>query len=774
MVWNRSYQIDEVSRGVAVRRANDDPDGFVMLGHTQTLDGLNRGIFVMRVDPLGNPVWTNTYGRVPGRSYFPKGEIRSCGSGYIVAGTVFSASEGGELGFLLRIDDGGNLLWMELYQQAGTSFDFTHFHDVQQTLAGFVVTGRSFSQVPPGEFQNTTETLVMTMDPAGAPVWAMQYPYTEGEDSGSSIVAHDQGYAVLGSQEAFGLPASELFTVDGSGNLIWYRRLDFFLEGGAAVQDSPANGTLHSLPTGELAFPGGAIDNTAVFLVFDGSGSFVTGQSYDVGLWQMSVSSLEEPTGGYTLVGPRSDGITLDYHLLRTDASLSTGCHELPYAPVVTAPPVTPIALTYNTQSVTEVEAEVPLEAPLVWIEEIFCEGSDCLDAVPLTCTVTGVTVNLSWPPLPATLEMAELWRNGVLLDVVTGTGYTDTPPFGTNTYELRLYDQEQTCDTASSFCSVLVGFSIPIDTVTDVLVWPADPIPDEPIICWADALTAAGRTPRILTSIDAISSDLGSSVPGVVPVVWLSLGQFPVEYELTQEDGQILADYLASGGSLYIEGGDVVFGSQTALAALDGVVPVADGDDQGSVPGLIGLDSGIGLDATQLSADYSGGGRSIDHLAPDGPGAGAIFMNAGPPEQITGVFYDAFNAGAGTHRVVTSSTTIGGYDGDLVLLQSVLLGALSPPPSPFIRGDTDGNGIFNALADGLYLLGFGFLGGPAPPCLESADADGDAAQNALADALFILTHGFLGGPAPSAPHPSCGDDPDPGTSLGCSASACP
>ena len=38
-----------------------------------------------------------------------------------------------------------------------------------------------------------------------------------------------------------------------------------------------------------------------------------------------------------------------------------------------------------------------------------------------------------------------------------------------------------------------------------------------------------------------------------------------------------------------------------------------------------------------------------------------------------------------------------------------------------FIRGDSDGDGIFNALVDGLQLLAFGLLGGPPPPCLDYA-----------------------------------------------------
>ena len=92
--------------------------------------------------------------------------------------------------------------------------------------------------------------------------------------------------------------------------------------------------------------------------------------------------------------------------------------------------------------------------------------------------------------------------------------------------------------------------------------------------------------------------------------------------------------------------------------------------------------------------------------------------------------------------------------------------------PPNFTR--TADDGIFNAIVDGLYLLTFGFDGGPEPPCFEATDADGSASLNPLVDALYILNHQFLGGPAPDAPYPNCGTDPDPENSLGCDVSACP
>lgn len=91
-----------------------------------------------------------------------------------------------------------------------------------------------------------------------------------------------------------------------------------------------------------------------------------------------------------------------------------------------------------------------------------------------------------------------------------------------------------------------------------------------------------------------------------------------------------------------------------------------------------------------------------------------------------------------------------------------------------FVRADCDGNGTFNGLSDSLFLLAFAFQGGPPPPCAEATDADGDTVANGLVDTLYILAHAFLGGPPPPPPHPDCGPDPDPATSLGCDTSSCP
>lgn len=744
-----------------------------MLGHTDTLDDTAPTLFVMRTDSLGNPIWTNTYGRGLGRRFRERAEIRPCGTGYIVCGTVNTATEGGLLGVLLRIDAAGNLVWMRFYQQQGTVFDSTSFNDVEHTATGFVVTGESFSQAPMGMFQNTTETLVLTTDDLGNVIWAKQYPYIEGGDAGKSVALTPQGYAIVGNRDSFGIPATQVFTLDGVGNVNWFRQIDLFYDGGSNTQNQESNGSLSVLANGDIAFPGGSISGEAVLLVFDSGGSLSGGESYGAVAFQQGTCSVVE-TGalGFTFVGPSSTGISNDYYLARTDANLLTQCNDDPFVPMISTPSVTPIDLEYMTLSVPEVGPAVPVVNPLSWDEQLLCQSSPCLEAVPVTCSVAGLTVNLSWPPLPAGLAMAEIFRDGGFLATVAGTSFSDTPPLGSHSYELRLYDMSPTCPTASSFCTALVGISIPVIDITDVIAVPWKPVLDEPIICWADNLVSKGRNPRITSSLEAVTPDLGTAVPGVTPVVWLSLGQFPNFHVLTQEEGQILASYLAAGGSLYIEGGDVAFGSQTALTAIDGVLAIDDGAVDGQVPALTGLDSGLGLDASQLSAPYRGSGLRIDHLVPDGNGAAAVFQNAGGAAQTTAVYYDASVSGAGTHRVLTSSTLFEDYGGDLFALQDVFLDGLSPAGEiEFLRGDSNGDGAID-IGDPIYDLAYLFSNGPSG-CLDAQDNNDDG-QVDIGDPVYSLAFNFSGGPPPLAPWPACGLDPTADTIDCSSPPTCP
>jgi hypothetical protein len=146
-----------------------------------------------------------------------------------------------------------------------------------------------------------------------------------------------------------------------------------------------------------------------------------------------------------------------------------------------------------------------------------------------------------------------------------------------------------------------------------------------------------------------------------------------------------------------------------------------------------------------------------------------------------------------------TRSLAVGDLNGDALLdvvvsewngsRIAVLLNRTSPPSAedsnkdgipdacgsrPFHRGDANADGSLD-IADAVFLLGWLFLGLPAPDCLEAGDADNSGTIE-LTDPVRILGYLFLGGPPPEAPGPPgipCGADPDPLGSpadLGCAA----
>ena len=93
------------------------------------------------------------------------------------------------------------------------------------------------------------------------------------------------------------------------------------------------------------------------------------------------------------------------------------------------------------------------------------------------------------------------------------------------------------------------------------------------------------------------------------------------------------------------------------------------------------------------------------------------------------------------------------------------------PPAGPFVRGDANADLRVN-IADGIWVLGFLFTGGPMPPCNAAANSNGDDRVN-VADPVYSLNWLFRGGPGPPPPS-SCALSSNPGDIIiGCDQPAC-
>jgi hypothetical protein len=189
-----------------------------------------------------------------------------------------------------------------------------------------------------------------------------------------------------------------------------------------------------------------------------------------------------------------------------------------------------------------------------------------------------------------------------------------------------------------------------------------------------------------------------------------------------------------------------------TLVACRKGLILPADQAPAGlpaSFHSMIIWGNAVNLDvpgASSIDLTWSDVGGAVAHPPPaEGTWPGAGNIRADPR------FADA---GRRDFRLAASSPCRGaGKDGTDMGAPGAL-----PEARTFIRGDATGDLVVN-LTDAIVTLGYLFLSGSEPACLDAADADDSGFVN-ITDPVFVLDHLFRGGPSIALPFPEPGRDP--------------
>ncbi len=153
------------------------------------------------------------------------------------------------------------------------------------------------------------------------------------------------------------------------------------------------------------------------------------------------------------------------------------------------------------------------------------------------------------------------------------------------------------------------------------------------------DAILANGYDVEHRTSIpDVVNPDL-------YMMVFVCLGVYGYNHELTIEEGDVLKAYLDNGGALYMEGGDTwAFDDPTSVHPYFGIEGIYDGDeDTGTVSGAPGAFT------AGLSFLYEGFNNFMDHIgvAAGVTDAQVIWTNQSPR------YHNGVARGAGSYKTI-------------------------------------------------------------------------------------------------------------------------
>jgi len=351
--------------------------GFLLVGRTQSFGAGQSDIYVVRIDSLGNVLWSKTYG---GSGYDVAHAVAGplADGGFLLVGGTASFGAGGSFYgydmYAVRINGSGDIVWSKTY---GGSDDDVANAVVALPDGGFLLVGGTASFGAGDE-----DMYAVRINGSGDILWSKTYGGRWPDSANAVVALPDGGFLLVGRASSFGAGGQDMYAVriNGSGDILWSKtyggsswdeayavagpladggfllvgRTDSFgvryyddlyavridssgdlvwskTYGGSGVDQ--AHAVAGPLADGGFLLVGwifqsfGAVSYDMYAVRIDSSGSVLWSKTYDLG-----GTNRDE---AYAVAGPLADGgfllvgyTTGDIYAVRIDGSGASGCNE--------------------------------------------------------------------------------------------------------------------------------------------------------------------------------------------------------------------------------------------------------------------------------------------------------------------------------------------------------------------------------------------------------------------------------------------------------------
>lgn len=292
-LWTKTYGGTDAEYGVDFKQTGDG--GWIILGETFSYGAGFNDIYIIRTDSLGDTLWTKIYGG----TYYDKAravtEAVDSDNGYLIVGATGSFGNGGNDDlYILRIDSLGDTLWTKTY--GGLNWDWAS--SVQPTAdSAYIIIGATNSYGA-GYF----DVYLIKINASGELLWQKTFGGT-GDDRGEAVCqTSDQGYIITGMTRTFGAGGEDLYLIktDSLGTIEWQKVYGGAQnERGYSLLETEDGGYIIAGYT--MSFGAGEWD--VYLLKTDEYGDTLWTQTYGGMNGDLARSILKTQDGGYIIVG---------------------------------------------------------------------------------------------------------------------------------------------------------------------------------------------------------------------------------------------------------------------------------------------------------------------------------------------------------------------------------------------------------------------------------------------------------------------------------------
>ncbi|MBI2722522.1 MAG: T9SS type A sorting domain-containing protein [Bacteroidetes bacterium] len=186
---------------------------YFLVGYSQSYGGGDYDILLMKIDPAGTVLWTQTYGGWG--NDIGRDVITTSDGNYVIVGSSNSPGLADQNANLIKIDPSGNVLWSKFY--GGTANDYGN--SVRQTSdGGYIMLGKTFSYGV-----GNGDAYLVKLNSNGDTTWTKTFGGPQNDEGEYITIAPDGGYAFLvrDSSSAGKDIDVRFIKTDASGNVVW-------------------------------------------------------------------------------------------------------------------------------------------------------------------------------------------------------------------------------------------------------------------------------------------------------------------------------------------------------------------------------------------------------------------------------------------------------------------------------------------------------------------------------------------------------------------------
>jgi len=190
------------------------PDGgYIIAGMTETQFAGDSDIYAIKTNSIGDMVWTKSYG-----GYQPENAyciLATADSNYFILGYTKSYGAGNYDIWLLKINPSGDTLWTKTY---GTSGEDEGKGIIATDDGNYVIVGRTYNSA-----NASSDACLIKINPAGTILWTKYYGGPQYDTGHSVRLCSDGGYILVGQTFSYGTVAGDIYLVktNSAGDSLW-------------------------------------------------------------------------------------------------------------------------------------------------------------------------------------------------------------------------------------------------------------------------------------------------------------------------------------------------------------------------------------------------------------------------------------------------------------------------------------------------------------------------------------------------------------------------